>query len=419
MTDTDTSAATDCPHRSYNPALPHELIDPYPTLALLRAQTPVFWNDLMQCYVLTRHADVTAVLKDPETFSSRDVLFSGEVPAEVRDRMPDGYPYELPSLINSDPPHHSRIRKIALSVISPKRVASMRQLIVDLVNDMVAALPRSQQFDLMSALAVPLPVTVICRTLGFPQSDIDQLKAWSDDVGAAVGNPPIDPATRLQIAKNVADLQDYLLAQIASRRSQRGADLISAFVWAGADDPQGPMSDDEIVSVCCQLLVAGNETTTNLIGNMMYLLLRHPDQWSDVCADESLRVPAVEEALRLMTPLKALFRTTTREVAVGNVRLEADRRVLVLYAAANHDPVVFSEPQRFDIARTGANRHLAFGIGEHFCIGAPLARLEARCTLDALCRFADRLQLAGEPQFAHLMAGHGFTELPMMLAEDR
>jgi hypothetical protein len=393
------------------------MAEPYPSLAQARLETPVFWNDVMQCYVITTYADVVAVLKDTATFSSQYSIYSGEVPEEVRERLPDGYPTQVPSLINTDPPEHSRIRKIALSVLSPQRTEAWLPVVRNVVHESVAALPRGSRFDLMSTLAIPVPVQVICRMMGFPDADADKLKVWSDDIGALIGNPSVDAATRLAVSNSLGDFRDYLLGHTASRRAQRGSDLMSAFVWAGVDEPEGPMSDAEVISVTGQLLSAGNETTTSLIGNMTYLLLSDPDQWRAVCADQSLRSATVEEALRRMAPIKGLFRTTTRDAVVGGVRLEAERRVLVMYAAANHDPAMFSDPEDFDTTRERPHRHVAFGYGEHLCVGATLARLEARCVLDELCRFGNRLQLAGEPEIGGPVLGHGFLKLPLTLAD--
>lgn len=412
----DASRVQECPHRSYNWALPSERSDPYPAFAQARQETPVFWSEEMQCYVLTRYADVVEAVKNTEAFSSRDVLYAGDVPAELRDRLPDGYPWEPPSLVNAEGAHHSRVRKIVMSVLSPRRVESLKPLVMELVESLVAALPQSGTFDLCSTLAVPLPLTVIARILGLPEADANRMKQWSDQFSILIGNPLIDTAERLQLSEGLADAREYLLAQIASRRAERTSDLMSALVWAGADEPEGPLNDTELVSVCTQLMEAGNETATVVITNLMYQLLSHPKQWRAVCNDESLRGPAIEETLRRMGAVTGMLRITTRDVEIGGVRLEAGRRVVLMYAAANHDPEVFPEPERFDITRAGSNRHLAFGLGKHLCVGAPLARLEVRCVLDALCRFGDRLQFAGEPTWVPVPTLHGLSEFPLNLA---
>lgn len=412
----DPSRVGECPHRSYNWALPAERIDPYPSFAQARQETPIFWSDEMQCYVLTRYGDVVEAVKNTEAFSSRDVLYSGEVPAEVRERLPDGYPYEPSSLVNGEGAHHSRIRKIVLSVLSPRRVESLKPLVMEVVEGLMADLPKSGTFDLCAALAVPLPLTVIARILGLPDADAARLKTWSDEFSILVGNPLINDAQRLHAAEELAGAREYLLAQIASRRAERRSDLMSALVWAGADDPEGPLNDTELVSVCTQLMEAGNETVTILIGNLVYQLLSHPDQWRAVCSEESLRGPVVEETLRRMGAVTGMLRITTREVEIGGVRLEAGKRVVLMYAAANHDPEMFPEPDRFSADRPRGNRHLAFGLGEHLCVGAPLARLEVRCVLDALCQLGDRLRLAGEPKWVPVPTLHGFSELPVKLA---
>lgn len=407
----------ECPHRSYNWALPEEMVDPYPSYARARQETPIFWSDEMQCYVITRYADVVEAVKNTEAFSSRDVLYSGEVPAELRDRLPDGYPYEPPSLVNSEGAHHTRVRKIVLSVLSPRRVQSLKPLVMGLIEDMVGALPQSGTFDLCATIAVPLPLTVIARVLGLPVADAARMKEWSDEFSVLVGNPLLEPEERLRAAEGLAEAREYLLAQIAARRAERAEDLMSALVWAGVDDPEGPLTDTELVSVCTQLMEAGNETATVLIGNMMHQLLSNPEQWRAVCNDESLRGPAIEETLRIMGAVTGMLRITTRDVEIGGVRLEAGRRVVLMYASAGRDPEAFDDPEKFDVTRFGSNRHLAFGYGEHLCVGAPLARLEVRCLLDALCEFGDRLQLASdEPEWIPVPTMHGFKKLQLKLA---
>lgn len=405
-----------CPHRTYNWATPQEMVDPYPAYVQARQETPVFWSDEMQCYVITRYADVVEAAKNTEAFSSRDVLYSGDVPEQLRDRLPDGYPYEPPSLVNAEGAHHTKVRKIVLSVLSPRRVQALTPLVTELVDEIVAALPQSGGFDLCSTFAVPLPLKVIARVLGLPDSDAERMKEWSDEFSVLVGNPLLDTDGRLKASEGLAEAREYLLGQIAARRAERTSDLMSALVWAGVDDPEGPLTDTELVSVCTQLMEAGNETATAVIGNLMYQLLSNPDQWRAVCEDESLRNPAIEEALRIMGAVTGMLRITTRDVEIGGVRLEAGKRVVLMYASAGRDPEAYDDPERFDVRRSSGNRHLAFGYGEHLCVGAPLARMEIRCVLDALCQFGDRLRLAGEPEWIPVPTIHGFTKLPLNLA---
>lgn len=405
-----------CPHRTYNWAAPQEMVNPYTSYSQARQETPVFWSDEMQCYVLTRYSDVVEAVKNTEALDSRDVLYSGEVPEELRERLPDGYPYEPPSLVNAEGAHHTRVRKIVLSVLSPRRVEALKPLVTELIDDIVASLPESGDVDLCSTFAVPLPLKVIARVLGLPDADVALMKEWSDEFSILVGNPLLDTGERLKASEGLAGAREYLLTQIVARRAERTEDLMSALVWAGVDDPEGPLTDTELVSVCMQLMEAGNQTATAVIGNMMYQLLSNPDQWRAVCEDESLRNPAIEETLRIMGAVTGMLRKTTRDVEVGGVRLEAGRMVVLMYASANHDPEAFDDPERFDVRRSSSNRHLAFGYGKHLCVGAPLARMEIRCVLDALCEFGDRLQLAGQPGWIPVPTIHGFTKLPLNLA---
>ena len=405
-----------CPHRADNWWSEEAFRDPYPAWANARSETPIFWHDLMNCYVLTRHRDVVAVLKDTDRFSSRDVIFSGEVPDEVKGRLPNGYPVGVPSLINSDPPHHSRVRKLVLSALSPRRVEGLRPQIQALAADLVAALPGAGDVDLMSALAVPLPTTVISRILGVPDADMADFKRWSDDI-LHLGNPVLDPDTRLRLSLSAADFNGYCAEMIALRRQSRGPDLLSELVWAGhGDDVDAPLNDAELISVLSQLVVAGNETTAHLIGNLTYLLLSHPRQWQQVCTEADVRANAIEEALRMMSPLKGLFRTTTTDVVLDQIRLDKGQRVFLLYGAANRDEQTFPDPDSFDVNRRSDSRHVAFGFGEHFCVGAALARMEAGIVLDLLTGYGERLSLAGEPTWGHFLATYGFERLPIAIA---
>lgn len=413
----ETQPPIECPHRSYNWALPSEQANPYPSLEKARHETPVFWSDELQCYVVTRYADVVEAAKNTEGFSSSQVLYSGEVPDELRDRLPDGYPYEPSSLVNGAGAQHSRIRKSVLSALSPRRVAAMKPQVQALVDDMAAALPESGSFDLCATFAEPLPLLVIARMLGFPEEDMPRIKSWADQMSLVVGNPMLDAAQRMQVSEAMADYREYFLEQIAARRAERRSDLMSELVWAGVDDPEGPLTDTELVSVCTQMAEAGHETVTALIGNMMYMLLSHPDQWRAVCEDESLRGPAIEEVLRRMSPVLGMLRVTTRDVVLGGVRLKAGERVVLMYASANRDSEAIVDPARFDITRADSRRHIAFGVGPHLCVGAPLGRLEARCVLDVLCRFGDRLSLGtAEPQWLLPPTLNGFSELQIELA---
>lgn len=200
---------------------------------------------------------------------------------------------------------------------SARRVAALQPKTEELVGGMLRALPQSGRFDLCAAFAEPLPLMVISRMLGFPEPDNARIKAWADAMSLVIGSPMLDSAQRVHVAQAMAKYRQYFLDQIAARRNQRRSDLMSELVWAGVDTPEGPLSDTELISVCTQLAEAGHETVMALIGNMVYTLLSNPVQWRAVCEDESLRGPAIEEALRTMSPVLGMLRVTTREVILA------------------------------------------------------------------------------------------------------
>ncbi len=336
--------------------------EPYPVYRELRERAPVYREPRCGNYVLTRHADVLAALRDWSTFSSRD----GVAPL----RRDSGY-----ALTSLDPPRHDRMRALVNRAFTPRRVGESRARIEELVTELLDAVP-AEAFDLVSAFSHPLPVYVIARMLGVPPERGPDFKRWSD---AIIGL--LEHAETAHERAAIDEMTGYFGELADERRKEPRDDLVTALVEAEVDGER--LARFEILGICVQLLVAGNETTTNLISNLVDVLTDHPDLWHALRADRGLIDAAVEESLRRDAPAQNLARTCTRETILRGVTIPADARVLLSFGAANRDPDEFPEPDAFRLDRRDA-RHLAFGFGVHYCLGAPLARLEARLALAGL-----------------------------------
>ena len=389
--------------RGFNPMAPAETIDPYPTYARLRASTPVAFSEMLGMWIVTGYEEVAAIIRDTDGFSSRIAVGTAVPPPEVADVLPDGYPESQPSLVNNDPPAHTRIRRLANTIFKPTAIAAREPQVTAIVDELIDTFIDDGRADLYSALAVPLPLAVISQILGLPVEDAHLFEAWSNDQAAlAVDILPHDQ--KVERARHYAGLFRYAEALIARRRQDPGDDLFSSLVNASDDGGRPVLTDRELVSVFSQLLIAGNETTRYLISSLVHLLLSHPAQLAAVRRDPSLAARAVEEALRFHTSLRAMFRIADRDADIAGARIRAGDVLAVVYGAANHDPAVFAAPDRFDIFRADVGRHIAFSKGTHFCLGAPLARLEARVALQRLLKRLPELRLDEKSQPPEFLA---------------
>ena len=369
---------------------PRMLADPYPYYARLRAADPVHWADQFDGWVLTRYADVLAVLRSPHASAERIATARQRVAPEFR------APYDVRqhSMINADAPRLTRLRLLVNKAFTPRTVEELAPFIRSFVDKALDAAAARGRMDLMADLAFPLPATVIAEMLGVPPEDRDRFKQWSDDTTAGAGNLPsnLSPEVLRKSVGGVRALQAYFRDIVARRRAEPGDDLISGLIKAQEEGDR--LSDQELLANCVLLLNAGHETTTNLIGNGTYALLRHPDQLKRLRDDPSLIPTAVEELLRYDSPVQFTHRILTADVELGGKTLRAGQMVLLLLAAANRDPEQFPDPDKLDVSRQN-NKHVAFGLGSHFCLGAPLARLEGRFVFEALLRRAPNLRLDG------------------------
>jgi cytochrome P450 len=398
---------------------PEMLENPYPLYAMLRAGNPVFRVPSPEPegagqFILTRHEDVQQTLRDARFSVDRG---RSDFFIRNRDRLPPsivaallGEQGGLRSMLVLDPPDHTRIRGLVSKAFTPRQVTRLRERIAELVRELLDAVAAEGEMDVMTALAAPLPAIVIADLLGVPREDYAIFKAWATDIVSLVGNPePLGALARADGAMQA--LLAYLGEIIAKRRREPRDDLISAMI--AAQEAHDTLTDAELLATCNLLLLAGHETTTNLIGNGLYACLRHPEEMARLERDPTLLKSAIDEMLRFDSPVQATFRIPTEDVALGGQLLPKGALVIAAIGAANRDPAVFSEPDRFDVAR-GDNRHLSFGFGAHFCLGAPLARLEGELVFSALvARFA-KFELATETiRYRPNMILRGLTSLPV------
>lgn len=367
---------------TYNPFAPPQRDDPYPFYAQARHDEPVCHVPYLNLWLVTRHEDALTVLRDPTRFSSADFLKPMiPWPPEIAKILDSGYP-EAPGLVNNDPPAHDRIRALFSAAFSPRRVAEMEPDIRALAHELVDQFADQGQVDLVHHFSDPLPMMVIGDLLGIPRSDIRMLKGWCDD-RMLLYAPEIPLEQKLIYAEHYMAFQRYCEAMIEHRRSHPCDDLTTALVNARIDG-MTPLTNAEIIVNMLILFFAGHETTSSLIAQMIYLLLTNPEQWQALQADRSLIPAVIEESLRIASPVQGEPRTATEPVELGGAQVPAGSRLHVMYAAANHDPAVFPDPEQFDIRRDNLRRHVAFGWGVHFCLGAALARLESRIALETL-----------------------------------
>ena len=395
----------------YDPRRPEVLADPYPVLRHLQDDDPVHWSEILGGWVLTRYDDVKAALGDPRLSSDRITPFVNHYA-----KGGGGELGELGRLVGlwavfTDPPTHTRLRGLMNRAFTSRAVEQLRPRIVDIVAELLEAVQPHGRMDVIRDFAYPLPITVIAEMIGVPRDDREAFKGWSDELAAFIGSALATPDKYQRAARAIAAMAEYFRRMIPARRAIPCEDIMSALVTAR--DREDRLGEDELVASCILLLFAGHETTTNLIGNGVLALLRHPAQARALRDHADLAGSAVEEILRYDGPTPTMVRVAVEDIELQGRIIRRGDRVFTMINAANRDPRQFAEPDRLDLARAN-NRHIAFGYGIHFCLGAPLARLEAQIALPALLRALGEPALdVGEPAWLDSLVFRGVKSLPV------
>lgn len=385
--------------------------DPHTYFGRLRDQTPVFWNERHRAWVLTRHADVGAALRSPDLTAERITPFATAVgTAAASDDVDDTFRILQDWLVFKDPPAHTRLRRLVARAFTPSVVRSRLDDIEQTVTTLADRLDGSA--DLIEDFAYPLPAIVIAEMLGVSPQDRDLFKAWSDQMTALVFGAYGQEDRFASAAAGMMELRDYLVELIDHYELQPGDNLISVLL---AHEDGDSLSRQELVATCTLLLFGGHETTTNLIGNGMLALLTNPSQLQLLGSDPELIGPAIEELLRFDAPTRATVRLVKDAHEVHGHAFEPGQRVFLSNLAANRDPDVFDDPDALDVRRNPTD-HLGFGFGIHYCLGAPLARVEARLAIEALLADDRNVELDAEPDsldWHPTMLSRGLVRLPV------
>ena len=399
----------------FDPFCDPYLTDPYAFFADARSVTPVFYSPLIKYWVVTRHKDIRQIFESPKLFSASNALSPIQAPcAEARRLLSAGGVSPVPTLTNVDPPAHTRVRRLANAAFKPKRVATMEPFVRELVVRFCGKHLVGGHADLIRDFAWELPALVIFRFLGIPDEDVPRVKA-----GAAsrllfmFGQPTEEEQCRL--AREMAAFWSYAEELVAARTKEPREDVTSDLVLA-RDGELPALTPAEVTTIIYGLLLAGHETTTNLLGNAFRQLLGQRSAWEEICRDPWLIPNAIEEVLRLDSSVIVWRRKTTEAVQVGGVPVPEGADLLLLLGSANRDPEVFEDPERFDIHRANAREHLSFGHGQHLCLGAPLARLEARVVLEEFAARFPSLRLVTGQKF-RFMPNVSFRGPLSLLAE--
>jgi cytochrome P450 len=380
--------------------------DPYPVLTHLRGREPVHYDQVIHRWVLTRAQDIERVLRDRGMSVDPHKANDGTY-------MSIFQRFGTFSMLFQDPPAHTRLRGLVSKAFTTRAVERLAPRIRQIIDELLDAVAGHQRFDVIEALAGPLPVIVIAEMLGVDPADRHDFKRWSD--AEALGLNPLLTAEELAMTGALnAELGAYLERTIAARRVDPHDDLISDLI--AVEEAGDRLTDDEIITMCELLLVAGNVTTTDLIGNGIWLLLRHPEELQKLRDDPSLITNAVEEILRCESPVVQTARIAMDEIEIGGCPIHRGESVLTFLAAANREPAEYPEPDRFDITRRDVH-HRSFGGGAHFCLGAPLARLEGQLAIAALFERFTRVRLVDEPlEWRAFPAFRGLAKLPVVVS---
>ena len=393
----------------FDPTTPEQRENPFEVLERARREQPVFHAPALDLWVVTRHDDVLTMLKDHGTFSSAGALKSSSMPhpPEVLEVLAEGFP-QMPYIIELDPPLHNRIRGLVARAFTPRRINELEPRITEIAEQLIDELAPLGRANIIDTFAWPLPLRVLGELFGFPEDDLEQIHEWGNDWLLLQQERPIPEQGGH--ARGLVQFQQYCVAAVEDRRRRPTDDLLGAMVVAN-EEADEPLASVEIAGLPLDLMVAGHVTVTRAIGSGLHRTFTEPRLREDLL-DAELAPKAIDEILRLESPAQGLFRVTTREVELGGAVLPKGARVMAHFASANRDACVFAHADAYDAERGDLGNHLAFGKGVHFCIGAPLGRLELRVALPMLLRRLPGLRPGGEaPRREPIFFARGFASL--------
>lgn len=372
--------------------------NPYPFYRQARQEEPIVYCPPLDAWLVTGYRDIQSILLQPEVFSSRDTLTSPVTfyPATLAELI-QGY-LPVPIVLNSDGLEHTHFRVPLTKAFAPARIRAMEPFVREVASRLIDSFIEQGQVDIISRFAYPLALEVVLNLLGIPSRDIEQTRIWSQD-WLMLMSVQLKEDHQAACARNTVAFQKYLAELIVQQRAAPQEDLISSLLAYASGEEE--LTETELVITLQGLILAGHESTTNMIGTGLLLLLEHSDQWQALCANPALLPQTVEEILRYDAPIQMFARTTTCAVTINGVTLPEDASLLLLYGSGNRDEMAFPQADEFHIQRT-LNHHLAFGHGVHFCVGAALARLEGRVAFEVMCQRLPDLSLVPGQQLTHI-----------------
>jgi cytochrome P450 len=389
-------------------------VDPYPTYARLRDEAPAYFSEAWGGWLLTRYQDVQSGFKDPRLSSNRAGAFGAMLPAALKEQMAPMVRSLSSWALLIDPPDHTRIRSLVNKAFTPRLVEYLRPLIQEQVNLLLDKAEAAGKMDMVQDVANLLPVAVIGDMLGIPREDGLKLRVWANAFATFFGTTKYTVDVLNMMRTGIVEMEEYFRGVVAQRRksSTVGNDLLSTMM--AAEDQGRFLSEQEVLATCSLVLFAGHETTTHLLSNGLYLLLKNPEQREVMLGSPEQLEAAVEEVLRYESPIQRLSRVITEDFELHGQTLRKGQKAFLMIGAANRDSRQFPEGDRLDLRRQ-ENRHIAFGFGLHYCLGAALGRLEGQIALSTLLRRFPKMKLLEEPERLENVAFRGFKSLHVSL----
>jgi cytochrome P450 len=390
---------------------------PFPRYQELAAQSPAVRvrDERSDIFIVTGYEDCVSVLSDPATFSSKIGPGLRQRPSDAARAVLAQGPQLVRTLLTNDPPAHTRYRRLVSRSFTARRIAGLEPVVEEITASLIAGMAERTSVDFVEDFAQPLPLLVIARFLGVPDSDLPNFRRWSDDAAEVLGGK-LSEAREIEISTSLVELLEYFAEQAEARRNEPRDDFLTMLVQSDG----GALTMEEVVAVAYVVLVAGNETTVNLLSATMLLLLQNPEDFDRVRRDRSLVPLVIEEALRLQSPVQGFPRLATVDTEVGGVQVPAGSQVLLMIGAANRDPRNFGMPDALRLNEGQARGHIAFGNGIHFCVGAALSRLEAEIAVNRLLDKFPRIEIGDpgfEPQYADNLMLRTLVSLPLRVSQ--